>query len=73
MHRWACLYPAYINKDKSRAEGRRIPKNKVKHFRNKDKAAPIPIFLLVLLLIIEPIDTWKWLILIPILVKYKII
>uniref|UniRef100_A0A0P4X281 Signal recognition particle 19 kDa protein n=1 Tax=Scylla olivacea TaxID=85551 RepID=A0A0P4X281_SCYOL len=26
--RWACLYPAYINKDKSRAEGRRIPKNK---------------------------------------------
>ncbi|XP_050738672.1 signal recognition particle 19 kDa protein-like [Eriocheir sinensis] len=26
--RWACLYPAYINKDKSRAEGRRIPKDK---------------------------------------------
>ncbi|XP_069156095.1 signal recognition particle 19 kDa protein isoform X2 [Procambarus clarkii] len=27
--RWICLYPAYINKDKSRAEGRRIPKDKV--------------------------------------------
>ncbi|KAK8729812.1 hypothetical protein OTU49_008337 [Cherax quadricarinatus] len=26
--RWICLYPAYINKDKSRAEGRRIPKEK---------------------------------------------
>ncbi|XP_066940061.1 signal recognition particle 19 kDa protein [Macrobrachium rosenbergii] len=26
--RWVCLYPAYLNKDKSRAEGRRIPKEK---------------------------------------------
>ncbi|KAK3858555.1 hypothetical protein Pcinc_035263 [Petrolisthes cinctipes] len=26
--KWVCLYPAYINKDKTRAEGRRIPKEK---------------------------------------------
>ncbi|XP_047485229.1 signal recognition particle 19 kDa protein-like [Penaeus chinensis] len=28
FEKWICLYPAYINKDKSRAEGRRIPKEK---------------------------------------------
>ncbi|KAK7084098.1 signal recognition particle 19kDa [Halocaridina rubra] len=26
--KWVCLYPAYINKDKTRAEGRRLPKGK---------------------------------------------
>ncbi|KAB7493901.1 UNVERIFIED_CONTAM: hypothetical protein RMT77_006366 [Armadillidium vulgare] len=26
--RWVCIYPAYINKDKTLAEGRRIPKDK---------------------------------------------
>merc|ERR1712002_173611 len=28
IEKWICLYPAYINKDKTRAEGRRIPKEK---------------------------------------------
>ncbi|XP_076040130.1 signal recognition particle 19 [Oratosquilla oratoria] len=31
--RWVCIYPAYINKDKTRAEGRRI---------NRDKAVGAP-------------------------------
>ncbi|KAF7271159.1 hypothetical protein GWI33_015928 [Rhynchophorus ferrugineus] len=26
--RWICIYPAYINSKKTRAEGRRLPKNK---------------------------------------------
>lgn len=26
--RWICVYPAYIDSHKTRAEGRRIPKNK---------------------------------------------
>lgn len=26
--RWICIYPAYVNKKKTRAEGRRLPKEK---------------------------------------------
>lgn len=61
--RWACLYPAYINKDKSRAEGRRIPKDKVtdlKGYGSSKAALKQSVCMLVIVQNVWTLFKWCW-------------